>query len=106
MPLTSQNKLLLKNAINILNKHKHNNLDLLVNKEDYDENILSMQLIPKLNSIGRMINDIRVNNVIKYLFSDDANEIKYLLCYTATDLIEPWNKQGWGMLNVSRALEL
>jgi len=28
------------------------------------------------------------------------------LCYTATDLKEPWNKQGWGMLNVSRALEL
>jgi len=34
------------------------------------------------------------------------DEIKYRLCYTATDLKEPWNKQGWGMLNVSRALEL
>lgn len=34
------------------------------------------------------------------------NEIKYRLCYTATDLNEPWNKQGWGMLNVKRALEL
>lgn len=34
------------------------------------------------------------------------DEMKYRLCYTATDLKEPWNKQGWGMLNVSRALEL
>ena len=34
------------------------------------------------------------------------DEIKYRLCYTATDLKEPWNKQGWGMLNVNRALEL
>lgn len=33
-------------------------------------------------------------------------EIKYRLCYTATDLKEPWNKQGWGMLNIERALDL
>lgn len=33
-------------------------------------------------------------------------EIKFRLCYSATDLKEPWNKQGWGMLNVRRALEL
>ena len=33
-------------------------------------------------------------------------EIKFRLCYTATDLKEPWNKQGWGMLNIKRALEL
>lgn len=31
-------------------------------------------------------------------------EVKYRLCYTAMDLKEPWNKQGWGMLNISRAL--
>ena len=35
-----------------------------------------------------------------------AQEIKYRLCYSATDLKEPWNKQGWGMLNVKRALEI
>lgn len=35
-----------------------------------------------------------------------AEAVKYRLCYTATDLKEPWNKQGWGMLNISRALDL
>ena len=35
-----------------------------------------------------------------------AQEAKYRLCYSATDLKEPWNKQGWGMLNVKRALEI
>lgn len=34
------------------------------------------------------------------------DEIRFRLCYSATDLKEPWNKQGWGMLNVRRALEL
>lgn len=32
-------------------------------------------------------------------------EVKRLLTYTATDLGEPWNKQGWGMVNVRRMLE-
>ena len=35
----------------------------------------------------------------------DPEELKHRLCYTATDLKEPWNKQGWGMLNISRALD-
>ena len=35
-----------------------------------------------------------------------AQEIKYRLCYSATDLKEPWNKQGWGMLNIKRCLEI
>jgi len=30
--------------------------------------------------------------------------VKQKLHYTATDLGEPWNKQGWGMLNVKRLL--
>ena len=36
----------------------------------------------------------------------NAQELKYRLCYSATDLREPWNKQGWGMLNIKRALEI
>lgn len=32
-------------------------------------------------------------------------EIKQKLTYTATDLGEAWNKQGWGMVNVRRLLE-
>lgn len=75
MPLVSQNKLLLKNAIDLLNKHKYKNLDLLIDDSEYNENTLSMILIPKLNSIGRMIKDIRVNNIIKFLFEDKEKEL-------------------------------
>lgn len=32
------------------------------------------------------------------------SEVKRRLCYSALDLKEPWNKQGWGMVNVKRAL--
>ena len=79
MPLVEQNKLLVKNALALLNKHKNKNLDLLIENKEYDETTLTMLLIPKLNSVGRTINDIKVNNVIRYLFSENDEETKYLL---------------------------
>ncbi len=35
----------------------------------------------------------------------DPEAAKRRLTYTATDLGEPWNKQGWGMVNVAKLLE-
>lgn len=34
----------------------------------------------------------------------DNEAVKQKITYTATDLGEPWNKQGWGMINVRRIL--
>jgi len=75
MPLIKQNKLLVKNAIKLLNEHKYKNLDLLMDNNQYDENTLSMILIPKLNSVGRIIKDIRVNSLISYLFENDEKKM-------------------------------
>lgn len=36
----------------------------------------------------------------------ECEEIKRRLVYSAVDLKEPWTKQGWGMLNVRRLLEI
>ncbi len=39
-------------------------------------------------------------------FPDMTNEdVKRKLTFTATDLGEPWNLQGWGMINVKKLLE-
>ncbi|MBE5893787.1 MAG: hypothetical protein E7286_10500 [Lachnospiraceae bacterium] len=32
-------------------------------------------------------------------------ELRHKMTLTATDLGEPWNKQGWGMINIKRLLE-
>lgn len=34
----------------------------------------------------------------------NSEQIRQRICYTARDLNEPWNKQGWGMLNVAKIL--
>ena len=83
MPLVEQNKLLLKNAITLLNKHKYKNLDILIDNNEYNETTLSMTLIPKLNSVGRIIKDIKVNSIINFLFEEDEKKMleyaKYIL---------------------------
>lgn len=77
MPLIGQNKLIAAKAIRYLNKFKYKAIDLL-NKEErkYDENIIAMQIVPKLNSIGRICKNNTVNKIVNYLTSDNEVELK------------------------------
>ena len=83
MPLIEQNKLLVRQAINLLNQHKFPNFDLLLDEAEYNEQTLTMSLIPKLNSVGRILKDTRVNLLIKFLFEEDKNKaleyVKFIL---------------------------
>jgi len=88
MPLIDQNKLIVSKAISYLNKFKFKAIDLLnSNKNKYDENIISMQIVPKLNSIGRMCKNNTVNKVVKYLTTDNEKEL-----FEIASLIENTNK--------------
>ena len=79
MPLIEQNKLLVRNALKLLNKHSYKNLDLLIDDNEYNEQVLTMSLIPKLNSVGRIVKDNKVNSLIKFLLEENENELmKYV----------------------------
>lgn len=83
MPLVNQNKLIVKNAIRLLNEHKYPNIDLLIDESEYTETILTMSVIPKLNSVGRILKDNRVNLLIKFLFEENKEKslefVKFVL---------------------------
>ena len=89
MPLVEQNKLLVSRTLEILNKYKFKAIDLLnKDKVKYDENLLGMQIIPKLNSVGRICKRNTVNKVVKYLTSESDEELK-----TLSNFIEETNKK-------------
>ena len=74
MPMISQNKLIVHKAISYLNKYKYKAIDLLnSDNKRYDENLIGMQIVPKLNSIGRMCNDTSINKLVKYLVTENDN---------------------------------
>lgn len=76
MPLVEQNKLIVSKALSYLNKKKYKAIDLLnIKNKPYTENMLSMQIVPRLNSIGRICKGNTINNLVKYLTSDDEKDL-------------------------------
>ena len=77
MPLIEQNKLLVTKAINYLNTKKYTAINCLnSNNKKYDENLLGMTIIPKLNSIGRICKGNTANKLVNFLTSNNIQEIK------------------------------
>lgn len=82
MPLVGQNKLLVKKSLDILNKFKYKSINLLnSNQKQYDENVIGMQIVPKLNSIGRMCKGTIINKLVTYLTSSDLKEIENIASF-------------------------
>lgn len=79
MPLIEQNRLLVCKAIQYLNKNKYKAINLLKNDNcKYDENVIAMQIVPKLNSIGRIHKTNIINKLVKYLTTDNLEELEEL----------------------------
>ena len=77
MPLVDQNKLLVSKAIKYLNEKHYNAIDLLnTGSKKYDENLISMVIVPKLNSIGRICKGTVANQLVKFLTSDNEQELR------------------------------
>ena len=95
MPLIENNKYLANKAIQYLNTFKYSAINML-NKESktYNENLLSMQIIPKINSLGRMCNNNYINKIVKFLTSDTLDEVSNICLF-----IEKTNEERKEMTN-------
>lgn len=79
MPMIDYNKKLVKKGLVYINEYKFPNLCLLLEKnENINEIDLSMNLVPKINAIGRLINDNNLFNIVKYFITKDLVKIKAL----------------------------
>lgn len=74
MPLVSHNRIIVKNAIEIIKKERFDQFYILLENQFTDEKSLSFNLAPKINSIGRIKEDNSVNKVVKYFSSDTMEE--------------------------------
>lgn len=81
MPLIDYNRLIVKEGLKILNKYKYQQIWTLLKgsqPENISENELQMQVIPKINSICRVLNDNKRFNIVKYFTSDDFDSVHKL----------------------------
>jgi single-stranded-DNA-specific exonuclease len=75
MPLKSFNRDLLRYVFTNYKYGEFANLDMLSESKKLDENIIGMGIGPKINSVGRIIKDTKINRLITFLTSKDKNKI-------------------------------
>lgn len=74
MPLKSYNRDLVKLSLDIINKDKTSPYHALYNMDKViDEDALGFSICPKINAVGRIKEDMSVNDLVRYFVTDDSN---------------------------------
>ena len=77
MQLKKQNRVIVRNGINLLNKSNIKVISLLTDLKTtlIDETVISFQIVPKINALGRLADKYNPNSLVKYFLSKDDNSI-------------------------------
>lgn len=75
MPLKGYNRDLLRIVFPRYIDGEFYQIDLLKGSDTFDENSIGMSIAPKINSVGRIIEDQSINNIVKYFISNDSEEV-------------------------------
>lgn len=81
MELKGYNRDVVRLAINNLDKHRYSTLMSLTDSPIITEKTFSLEIAPKINAIGRLIEDKNINLLVKYLVSENENEIYKISCW-------------------------
>ena len=76
MPLKSYNRNLLRLAINWYKEESFLSIDLLKEKEAFNETGIGMKIAPKINALGRMIETDEINKIVEESFYYTAGKIR------------------------------
>lgn len=79
MPLLDYNRDLLRIVFENYHENEFLQLDLLKEDEPFNETTIGMKIAPKINSIGRVLTDHSINNLIKFFTTDIKEEILYYI---------------------------
>ena len=79
MPLKSYNRIIVRIALKLLKENNYLTFLILNNGETIvDEKDLSFNIAPKINAVGRVITDTKVNRVINFFSTDSKDEMASL----------------------------
>jgi single-stranded-DNA-specific exonuclease len=69
MPLKDYNREIVRLALEAIAEHRYPDIVSLSEKTTIDESVLSMEIIPKLNAVGRLLEGYETNRLLKYFTS-------------------------------------
>lgn len=75
MPLIGYNRKFLRYVFSNFKKGEFLNIDLLLEDDDFNETSIGMRVAPKINAVGRVVQNQNINRLIKYFISESNQEI-------------------------------
>lgn len=75
MPLQEYNRFLLKTVFRNYQIGEFLPIDLLADKEGFDENIIASKIAPRINAVGRMKEDDSANKLVEYFLNENQDFI-------------------------------
>ncbi len=79
MPLWHKNREIVRYGLELLNRYEYLQIDALCNRSKYTSytaSFLAFNVIPKINSVGRLADHENMNHVVRYLLSDQPEAIR------------------------------
>ncbi len=79
MPLRDKNRIVVQLGLKAINKNKYLNISLLINKKEgkINEKDISMLVAPKVNAIGRLVNDNSLFDIVRYFINFNNEDYIY-----------------------------
>lgn len=81
MVLKGNNRNILRLALTAMNKNHYLPISLLAHDQDINEGVISSQIAPKVNAVGRMVEGIEANRLVNYFTSENQEEIKKIYSF-------------------------
>ena len=79
MPLWGKNREIVMRGLNSINEKPLPNIDFLWKRYNnpYTTKTIAFQIVPKINAVGRMADEVNMNTMVHYLLSDDPVSIQH-----------------------------
>jgi len=81
MPLVSYNRDAVNLAVSLMNKNRFLPFSLLTERHHFFASTLQMEIIPKINAVGRVETGSETNRVVRYFVSNDIETQKKIALY-------------------------
>lgn len=74
MPLREYNREIIRLMLDIVNKNQYPVFTLLTDKRHFEVSTFQMDIIPKLNAVGRLEKGPEINRLLRYFGDDESNK--------------------------------
>lgn len=78
MPLIDYNRDFLRLVFSDYKNKSYPQIDILKEDEPFNENSIGLKIAPKINSIGRIVDDESINQIVYYFLTDDSEKIEQI----------------------------